>query len=379
MVRLAFGRLQFGMVAALIALPLPLSGQESRAESHTVREGDTLWQLARRYLGDPFLWPEIYRLNTLVVEDPHWIYPGEQLRLGASETVASVPSVDTPAPAAADTSALDPRPVPAVAAEAEDAPADMTPLFGAARGTSMQETIRAYTNQPYRALRQSEFYSSGFLTEGQKLPFGRVLGRVTPIQIGASDLRPNALLHTSITVSPPKGASYQTGDSLIIARLGPEIRGYGRVVIPTGLARITDVTEGRTVASVVALYRDVQTGDQLLPVETFVPAGERRAAAVADGVQARVLGGPRSQVLVGPQDVIFLDKGRRDGVAPGDIFEARRTAGTRQDGAPVVPEVMLTMQVVHVGDRHATARVLSVNSPSLPERTEARQIAKLPS
>jgi LysM repeat protein len=379
MVRLAFGRLQLGVVAALVALPLPLSAQEARAESHTVREGDTLWQLARRYLGDPFLWPEIYRLNTLVVEDPHWIYPGEVLRLGASETIASVPTVDTPSPVAADTSALDPQSVPAVAAEPVEAPADMTPLFGVGRGSAMQETLRAYTDQPYRALRRSEFYSSGFLTEGQKLPFGRLLGRVTPIQISASDLRPNAMLYTSITVAPPKGAAYQTGDSLLIARLGPEIRGFGRVVIPTGLARVTDVADGRTVASVVALYSDVQTGDYLLPVEAFVAAGDRRAVAVADGIQAQVLGGPRAQVLVGPQDVIFLDKGRRDGVAPGDIFEARRTAGRRQDGAPVVPEVMATMQVVHVGERHATARVLSVNSPSLTHRTETRQSATLPS
>jgi hypothetical protein len=40
---------------------------------------------------------------------------------------------------------------------------------------------------------------------------------------------------------------------------------------------------------------------------------------------------------------------------------------------------MATLQVVHVRDRTATARLINVLSPDIAPGTEARQIAKLPS
>ncbi len=378
-------------VALLLATVLPIAApaQASRPESYTVKAGDTLWSLSRQFLGDPFLWPEIYRLNTLVVEDPHWIYPGEVLRLAQSDAVSAVPTTDTPLPSRADTVALvasvapspafaPASPAPTYAAPSADDSTDMTPLFSQnRRNETMRETLRAYSDQPYRPLRRSEFYSSGFLTEGRDLPFGQLTGRVTPPQINVVSSRVSALLYTEVTLAPPSGATYRVGDSLLIVRLGADMPDFGRIVIPTGIVRVTDVANGRYVGSVIAVYGPIRNNQMLLPTEHFADAGTARAVAVADGVQARLLGGVHDRSLNKPLDVMFLDKGSKDGVAPGDIFELRRT--NLGGGAKAIPEVMATLQVVRVGEHSATTRIISISSPDLPIGSDARQIAKLPS
>ena len=382
-----------GTVAQDSVAPVAVA-RDATTQSHTVREGDTLWDLARHYKGDPFLWPDIYRLNTSVVEDPHWIYPGEVLQLSGTAAVAAVPAEDTPPPPAADSASVvdqatespevgteaDPTP-PASLASLTDAPPasdQPAPLFGPTPGQSMQEMMRAYTEQPYRPLRRSEFHSSGFLSERQKLPYGKVHGSVTPPQIQATPVNSNALPYTLVSVSAPKGATYQVGDSLLSVVVGREVRGYGNVIQPSGILQVVDTANGQYVASVVAVYGTIRGGQSVLPLEQFGEPGNARAVPVSDGVRATLLGGTGRQDLKAPQMVVFLDKGRQAGVAPGDLFEIRRRPERLDDGTVRVDDVMATLQVVHVRDHTATARVLNVISPDIPTGTEARQVAKLP-
>lgn len=47
---------------------------------HRVVVGDTLWDLAATYLGDPYLWPQIWERNPYI-KDSHWIYPGDPIAI----------------------------------------------------------------------------------------------------------------------------------------------------------------------------------------------------------------------------------------------------------------------------------------------------------
>ena len=387
-----------GLAAGLLFALAPGAARAQVPETHTVKTGDTLWDLAKQYLGDPFLWPDIYRLNTLVVEDPHWIYPGEVLRLAPSEKATAVPPAEAQPPVAEAPAPAEARPgiaeaPPAeqpdtaqaagageqAAAEAEEAEADSSHLFPPSRGHVRIEALSSAGAPPPRPLHRTDFYASGFLTEGESFPFGRVDGPTMPSQIPTNEPRSTTTLYSRIAVDPPAGGTYQVGDSLLLANVTQTLEGYGRVVEPRGLARIVQISEGTPIAEVVAVYGEILPGQAALPAEKFMDAGAVRPVPVSDGVTASVIGWPGRRELKGSGIVLFLDKGKRDGVAPGDVFELRRKAGRHRDGSVTIADVMARLQVVHVRDRTATTRVVGVASPDIPRGTRAFQVAKLPS
>lgn len=71
-------------------------------ELHVVRTGDTLWGICSLYFGDPWQWPKVWSYNPQIT-NPHWIYPGDLVRLlpkgmFAQQQVAPPTNPESPEP-----------------------------------------------------------------------------------------------------------------------------------------------------------------------------------------------------------------------------------------------------------------------------------------
>ncbi|HEV2670219.1 MAG TPA: LysM domain-containing protein, partial [Gemmatimonadales bacterium] len=370
--------------------------------SHTVVRGETLWSIAQMYFNDPLLWPEIYRLNTAVIEDPHWIYPGEVLNLAELTNVAQGPAVrpDT-SQAAADTVRAAPGDtiaavIPTDTAMIDTIPADTTVIVEAPPPTvaetyetifdrrrtkqqQVQDVLRAYAEQPYRPLRAGEFFGAGFLSEGEDLPWGQVVGATSTSAIMRLSTSNSATMYEEIAIRPPHNASYHVGDSLLLARIDRVLQfgRWGEVIVPVGIARVTAIEESQVLARVVGQYERVHDGQLAMPLEPFRDPGQVRPTPVEKGLVAKVIEARDPHPIAGAQQYFFIDKGRRDGVALGDVFEVYKPAGDYLGSAS--EEIRAVMMIVHTREHSSTGLLIQITHPGLDSGLPVRLIKKMPS
>jgi hypothetical protein len=350
---------------------------------HVVRVGDTLWDLAEFYLSDPFLWPEIYRINTVVVEDPHWIYPAEELtvpgpgevvrppipgeeRIPGEEVVERVPTPEIPTPEVGE--------VP------EQIQVEERPTIFVER--DIAETTLTY--QPIAAVPPSAVTSTDFHRAGMLLPLSELGARgeiVDPTAPRGFAVPPLPTIHRygRFYMSHPDGEPPEPGDRMLLVRIERRVKPWGFVVRPTGLATVAAVHEDVSIAILTEVYDRVQLGDQAIEAGMFDLEPGVFAEPVSAGPGGELIALMELQLIASTEDLVFIDVGRTQGIQIGDEFELY--VGTRRsEGGLRLPEEYVGMgRVMRVTERTATLRLVNMRHPTVDVGLPVRLVRRMPS
>ena len=333
------------IAAAALFAAAPLAAQDEPAQPgqvHVVRPGETLWDIARACLSDPFLWPEIFRLNTATVEDPARIYPAERLVL------------------------------PSCAGQVDEGPAFGPPPQQGPQGP----TLRIGQMEERPAVLQGDFYRASFVARPREVPLVGRLEEAEYQSVVRAQIPPQINLYDRVFVRVDP-ARVAVGDRLHFLREGREIRRIGRVYQPSGIGTVAAMDGATATVVIVGMFDQVRPGDAAIPVEAFPILHTGRPAAVSADLQGRVLDFENSSPLQRTESILFLDIGRSAGVGLGDEFEvydppAERRWGTR-------PEVAVArMQVVKVTEGTASVRVTHLEQPRIAVGLPVRRVARMP-
>lgn len=366
-------------LAFALALAAPAAAQEREAEPraetddrtesagvHTVRPGDTLWDLAARFLADPLRWRTIFELNPAVVEDPHWIYPGEELRIpGAVARVEGAPigrAGDVPETAADADDERGKYPAGSVFRRTPDAGPGMSAL-------SLDQ------RPPLAAVTSDDFHRAPLLVGPGELGSEGVTVRV--LEENPLHLRmPTAARQNVDVLIALGGLEPAVGDSLKAVRRAREEGVHGHVVVAKALLEVNRLWADSARATVVKMYGDYAVGDPVVAVTPYDLDPAARPEPIDADVSGEVIAFEVPQVLLGPGEFLFFDVGAERGVQVGDEF-AVFSRTERDEANAALADALAVVRIVQVTERTSTGRVISVRDPGMRSDDPARLIRRL--
>ena len=281
---------QDGPVMVLVSEPVPLAA--GAPEEYTVQIGDTLWDIAATFLRDPWYWPEVWYVNPQV-ENPHLIYPGDVLALVTIDGQQRITNIR------ASTYRVSPT----------------------ARVTPLSESI---TSIPYEQI--SAFLSKGLVLEksqADQLPYILATRGDHMMASAGNDIYIRG------------GQPSANGTRFSVVHVGDELRdpddndliGYQGIYVGEG-----SQSRGGDPATVALTdtNREALEGDRLVPETVDIPLNffpkapdiniDGRIISVVDGVS-----------LIGQYQVVVLNRGARNGLAPGDVLSVFQAGETVRD------------------------------------------------
>lgn len=324
------------------------------AQVYSIESGDTLWDLAGRFYGNPYLWPQIWEQNRYVL-DAHWIYPGDPLVVGFEVTPIEAVQTST---ADADGEGDGDGSSGLRLATGSSAP---VPL-GSEDDIQCSGYIGAIDEQFPRSIVGSEFQSlSPTLVATRSAGLSSDLGEVGAVKIDLS-------LGDIVYVDGGRQADLLPGDLFTVVIPREEVRHpltrkpVGRFYSYVGRVRVLSVQEETAIAEIVHGCMPVRVGAALTPyVPEPVPLARMTAnTGVNDPVSAEVLENApvivrteRQLVTIGEDHLVYLDIGEESGLVPGDIYSIYRM---NPQGHP--PVVVGELGILSVRERSSVAKVI---------------------
>jgi LysM repeat protein len=264
-------------------------------DSYVVKRGDTLWGISKVFLRDPWFWPEIWQVNPQV-NNPHLIYPGDTLRL---VYIDGRPTLTLERGDSA-------RVVPRVRSE---------PLEGAVTSIPYQ-SVAAFMSKP-SVLAKEQIKDAPYvlatrdrhvvMADGDTL-YAR--GFKSPVELGT---------HYNVV---------RVGDALVDP---DDNRVVGYDGIFTGAGHITRGGDPATLIMTESA-RETEAGDKLfvggvdVPLD-FVPSPPKMKT---DG---RIMAVSNGTTVIGQYEVVVINRGAADGLAPGNVLAVFHAGDVVRDTA----------------------------------------------
>lgn len=300
---------------------------------YIIVRGDTLWDLAGKFLGNPFLWPQIWDQNRYIT-DAHWIYPGDPLIL---------PEVALVTDRAGEAGAVSNEPTE------EGMPGRVTTAGGDVLFPAIEEMAL-----------QCAMYVVGDAEDQSLMVIGSENGQ-TKLAFADRDI---------LYMNKGSNAGVKAGDLYMLQHEAYDVkhpesgRTLGKKVEPTGWVRVILVQDNSSTVVVERACADMHVGDYAKPFEkASVPLILRRAPATRLTPPSGKAGGfvvdiADDSMIAGQGQVLSVNLGTADGLAPGTILTVYKIM---YPSVPTSRNVLGEAAVVAVRENTATVRLLQSN------------------
>jgi len=297
---------------------------------------------------------EIFRRNTDVVENPHWIYPGEVIRIwgdevrpeafASADSAGNVVSHIVTVPA--------PPPAPIQQSGGPELTVFASPLSRAAVEMEAHLINRSRTS----GVRRGEVEAAPYVEKrgGPSGP-GKLVASVDRPGIASNSLIAQFQLNDYVYFEPPRGFVARVGDRYLTYVLGDELANVGQIVIPTGIVRVESVVAGQPPkVRILRQFGEIKLEQGLIPFSDVIlpPMGTN---PIAGGASGKVLyvhnepvlpsighyvaraaaskSGTNSASLMAQQDVAMRTRHLRSALARLRPFASRRSRPRRSSSA----------------------------------------------